>query len=211
MKSKITLVVLLLTIVCLAGASIFFGYKYFNEKENVTILTSEVETLRESNEEKQEETEPSQVVENTIEKLAIAKFDGNKVEGNFSSVEEQGRIITVGEASVAVGDRSSLGNKANQVFRYRDNNYVFGENGGPNIIDALYGTYDDGSSYYYAVLLEDGTVYYAKEQVSFEFKKVNIENAVRILPLKTTSENGRILGRLGVITDDGVTHVIEFV
>lgn len=86
MKSKITLVVLLLTIVCLAGASIFFGYKYFNEKENVTILTSEVETLRESNEEKQEETEPSQVIENTIEKLAIAKFDGNKVEGNFSSV-----------------------------------------------------------------------------------------------------------------------------
>ena len=55
------------------------------------------------------------------------------------------------------------------------------------------------------------SIEYAKEQVNFEFKKVNIENAVRILPLKTTNENGRILGRLGVITDDGVTHVIEFV
>ena len=202
MKSKITLVILLLLIVCLAGTSIFFGYSYFNEKENVTTLTSQVETLRESNEEKQEETAPSQVIENIVEKLAIAKFDGNKVEGKASSVEEQ--------ASVALGNRNTLGNKSQQVFRYRDVNYVFGDNGGPNIVDAIYGTYNDGGSYYYAVLLEDGTVQYAKEQANFEFKKVDIENAVRIVQLKITDENGRTGGRLGVITDDGVTHIIEF-
>ena len=210
MKSKITLVILLLIIICLAGTSIFFGYSYFNEKENVTTLTSEVETLRESNEEKQEETEPSQVIENIVERLAIAKFDGNKVEGKASSVEELGRIVSVGQASVAIGNRSTLGNKSQQVFRYRDVNYVFGDNGGPNIVDAIYGTYNDGSSYYYAVLLEDGTVQYAKEQANFEFKKVDIENAVRIVQLKITDENGRTGGRLGVITDDGVTHIIEF-
>ena len=62
MKSKITLVILLLLIVCLAGISIFFGYSYFNEKENVITLTSEVEKLRESSEQKQEETAPSQVI-----------------------------------------------------------------------------------------------------------------------------------------------------
>lgn len=210
MKSKITLVILLLLIVCLAGTSIFFGYSYFNEKENVTTLTSQVETLRESNEEKQEETAPSQVIENIVEKLAIAKFDGNKVEGKANSVEELGRIVSVGQASVSLGNRSTLGNKSQQVFRYKDVNYVFGDNGGPNIIDAIYGTYNDGSSYYYAVLLEDGTVQYAKEQANFEFKKVDIENAVRIIELKITDENGRIGGRLGVITDDGVTHIIEF-
>lgn len=210
MKSKITLVILLLLIVCLAGTSIFFGYSYFNEKENVTTLTSQVETLRESNEEKQEETAPSQVIENVVEKLAIAKFDGNKVEGKANSVEELGRIVSVGQASVSLGNRSTLGNKSQQVFRYKDVNYVFGDNGGPNIIDAIYGTYNDGSSYYYAVLLEDGTVQYAKEQANFEFKKVDIENAVRIIELKITDENGRIGGRLGVITDDGVTHIIEF-
>ena len=210
MKSKITLIILLLLIVCLAGTSIFFGYSYFNEKENVTTLTSQVETLRESNEEKQEETAPSQVIENIVEKLAIAKFDGNKVEGKANSVEELGRIVSVGQASVSLGNRSTLGNKSQQVFRYKDVNYVFGDNGGPNIIDAIYGTYNDGSSYYYAVLLEDGTVQYAKEQANFEFKKVDIENAVRIIELKITDENGRIGGRLGVITDDGVTHIIEF-
>lgn len=210
MKSKITLVILLLLIVCLAGTSIFFGYSYFNEKENVTTLTSQVETLRESNEEKQEETAPSQVIENIVEKLAIAKFDGNKVEGKANSVEEQGRIVSVGQASVALGNRNTLGNKSQQVFRYRDVNYVFGDNGGPNIVDAIYGTYNDGGSYYYAVLLEDGTVQYAKEQANFEFKKVGIENAVRIVQLKITDENGRTGGRLGVITDDGVTHIIEF-
>lgn len=210
MKSKITLVILLLLIVCLCGTSVFFGYNYFNEKENVTNLTSQVESLKESYEEKEEETEPSQVIENIVETFKIPEFDGNKVEGRATSVEEQGRIINVGEASVAIGNRSTLGNKSQQVFRYRDNNYTFGENGGPNIIDAIYGTYNDGSSYYYAVLLEDGTVYYAKEQVNFEFKKVDLENAVRIIQLKVTDENGHIAGRLGVITDDGVTHIVEF-
>ena len=60
------------------------------------------------------------------------------------------------------------------------------------------------------VLLEDGTVQYAKEQANFEFKKVDIENAGRIVQLKITDQNGRTGGRLAVITDDGVTHIIEF-
>ena len=149
MKSKITLIILLVLIIVLVGLSIFLGYSYLKEKENVTTLTSEVETLKESYDQKDEENEPSQVIEQVVEKedekLAIPKFDANKEERNASSVQEQGMLLQSGGAVVSLGDRSTLGNKSRQVFVYRDNNYVFGENGGPNIIDAIFATCDDGS------------------------------------------------------------------
>lgn len=211
MKSKISLIILLVVIVFLGALSFFLGYKYFGEKDTVKALNSQIEILKNEqaiNEQNSSNTENgvSQVVEN----LTIPKFDSSKVEGNLSSVQEQGRLETIGEAQVAIGNRDTLGNKSKQVFRYKNVNYTFGENGGPEIIDVIYGIYGNGGTYYYAVLLEDGTVQYAIEGASLEFKSIDIDNIVRIIELRDQDSNGIIFGRLGVITGDGVTHVVEF-
>lgn len=211
MKSKISLIILLVVIVFLGALSFFLGYKYFGEKDTVKALNSQIEILKNEqaiNEQNSSNTENgvSQVVEN----LTIPKFDSSKVEGNLSSVQEQGRLETIGEAQVAIGNRDTLGNKSKQVFRYKNVNYTFGENGGPEIIDVIYGIYGNGGTYYYAVLLENGTVQYAIEGASLEFKSIDIDNIVRIIELRDQDSNGIIFGRLGVITGDGVTHVVEF-
>ncbi len=213
MKSKITLIILLVVIIFLGALSFFLGYHYKQNIDEIEVLKDKIQSYEnqkiDNDNSKQPAVDSSNESNSVEEKLKIVKVDENKIEGNVSSVQEQARIINVGQAQVSIGDRETLGNKSRQVFRYKDNNYTFGENGGPVIVDALYGALNDGSSYYYAVLLEDGSVEYAIEESDLKFKKIEIKNVVRIVSLKTTDSNGKIYSKLGVITDDGVTHIIE--
>lgn len=214
MKSKITLGILLVVIIFLGALAFFFGYHYKENTNEIESLRDKVQSyenqkLDDKNSDKMPTVELPESSNTVKEKIIIARIDENKIDRSVSSVKEQARIINVGQAQVSIGDRETLGNKSKQVFRYKDNNYTFGENGGPVIIDAIYGANNDGSSYYYAVLLEDGSVEYAIEESDLKFKKSEITNAVRIVSLKVTDSNGRIYSRLGIITNDGVTHIVE--
>lgn len=96
MKSKITLIILLVAIVILATTTVVFGYKYNKEKQSAQSLTSEVEELKANSE--LEESESSQVIEKEVLKYTISKFDSDKVDASqreevYESCEECGEYL----------------------------------------------------------------------------------------------------------------------
>lgn len=217
MKSKITLIVLLSVIFFLGALSFFLGYHYFKTQDEIDTLTGIVNELT-----KAPEVGEDVVVDETVntdatateptvkevEKLAIAKFDPNKIDGVVESVEEIQNTISIGNAKVLrqMAGGEIMGGYNGTIFELNGKNYTFG---GTKIVDAIYASYGDGSASYYAVLLEDGTVQYAMSGYDLIFKKSTLENVVRIISLKTTTAEGRIVCTLGAITSDGVTHIIN--
>lgn len=106
MKSKITLSILIIVIIFLGILSFFFGYKYLDEKNSVNELNTQIEELKNANKQNGESSKPSEIAENTIEKLAIAKIDTSKVEiddgytytGSFDFDERNGIQVIIGES-----------------------------------------------------------------------------------------------------------------
>ena len=92
MKSKITLIVLIVVIVFFAALSFFFGYKYLNSDEKINELTAQVESLSNEKQELEvqlgdkEETENIQNEVQTVEKLTIPKIDNNKIDAANSGL-----------------------------------------------------------------------------------------------------------------------------
>lgn len=212
MKSKITLIVVVTIMIFLLSCIFFLGYNCLKSENNIQALNKKIDSLTQLQEIESQKTEgrttaePSQVVE--TEKLAIAKLESDKIEGDVTKVEEMFNTIKIGNATVrrqSTGNEM-IGNYQGQILEYNDKNYTFN---GVKIIDAIYSIYGDGSSSYYAVLLEDGTVQYSIEMNELQFKKVELDNIVRIISLKTTNSDSRIISTLGVITSDGITHVID--
>lgn len=90
MKSKITLIVLIVIIIFLAALSFFFGYEYFNGKKQVEQLNETVETLTKVSEQMEENTTndtATEVIEKVVEKGVIAKYDYNKVTNKLPNKE----------------------------------------------------------------------------------------------------------------------------
>ncbi len=78
MKSKITLVILIVIIIFLTALSFFFGYKYFDGKKQIGHLNETVETLSKVSEQNKENTTNNNATE-VIEKRVIAKYDYSKI------------------------------------------------------------------------------------------------------------------------------------
>lgn len=220
MKNKITLIILIFIIIILLAVSIFFGINFTQNKNTIKQMEKSIENLNqqlESNKDNNISTTTENDNSNLPNSMVIPKFnssniDTSNIEGNIDSVEEEGHTISIGKADVSIGKTISSGSSSGlktSTFNFEGNEYTFN---GLNIVNAIHHFHGQGSQDYYAVLLEDGTVYYAVYTSGLDdklnFEKLDIEDAVSIISLKTT-QSGRILSRLGVITSDGVTHIIK--
>ncbi len=229
MKSKITLIILIVVIVFLGALSFFFGYKYLDTNDKVNELTAQVDTLNkekeeiqaqineENNEEDNKEAEPEIQV---VEKLTIAKLDPNKVDISRSGLDVE-EVIENGvkknlstDLDYIVGPTTSYPGFTIDYydfqFRFNDKTYNFD---GKQIVEVQTQSHGASSSWYIIVLLDDGTIRYALRNYNttdLDFKEYDLQDVVKIIPVAVKTSEGKIIPRVGAITSDGVTHVLPF-
>ena len=226
MKSRITLIILIVVIVFLGALSFFFGYKYLNSDEKINELTAQVESL--SNEKQEIETqlgekEGTDNVQNevqTVEKLTIPKVDSSKIDASNSGLEveevlETGVIKNIDNSlSYIMGPTTSYysGGESNYDFQFRlnDRKYSFD---GKQIVDVQTQSHGTATSAYIIVLLDDGTIQYALKNydtTDLQFEEYDLKDVVRIAQIAVKTTNGRTTSRVGAITSDGYTHILPY-
>lgn len=225
MKSKITLIILISVIVFLGALSFFFGYKYLNSNDKVNELTKQVESLSKEKEEIQvqvneEENKEVEKEIKTVEKLAIAKLDPNKVDTSRSGLDVE-EVIESGVSksidntlSYIVGPTTSYPgytiDNYDYQFRFNDKKYDFD---GKQIVEVQTQSHRTATSWYIIVLLDDGTIRYALKNydtTDLEFKEYDLQDIVKITQVAVKVVGGKITSRVGAITNDGVTHVLPY-
>ncbi len=218
MKSKITLVILLVIIIFLGSLSFFLGYKWYKEKDNVQALNIQIEILKneqEINEQNNNNTEngASQVVE----VLAIPKFDSNKVDiseredAKPTNIKEEGSFNYKGEDGLSY----TLGPKTenSKQLKYRGKEYDISTTA--NIIDVCYQSPGYAGANFVIFLLDDGTIKYTfirydnNENAELEIKDYNLKNVVALKGFSYTGVTGKVISCVGAITNDGVTHLLS--
>ena len=226
MKSKITLIILIVVIVFLGALTFFFGYKYLNSDEKINELTAQVESLSNEKQElevqlgNKEETENIQNEVQTVEKLTIPKIDNNKIDAANSGLEieevlESGVIKNIDNSlSYIIGPTTSYysGGESNYDFQFRlnDKKYNFD---GKQIVDVQTQSHGTATSAYIIVLLDDGTIQYALKNydtTDLQFKEYDLKNVVRIMQVAVKTTSGRATSRVGAITSDGYTHILPY-
>ena len=226
MKSRITLIILIVVIVFLGALSFFFGYKYLNSDEKINELTAQVESL--SNEKQEIETqlgekEGTDNVQNevqTVEKLTIPKVDSSKIDASNSGLEveevlESGVIKNIDNSlSYIMGPTTSYysGGESNYDFQFRlnDRKYSFD---GKQIVDVQTQSHGTATSAYIIVLLDDGTIQYALKNydtTDLQFEEYDLKDVVRIAQIAVKTTNGRTTSRVGAITSHVYTHILPY-
>lgn len=219
MKSKITLIILLVVILFLAALSFFFGVNYFQSKgkidelnEQVLAYTNEIEELK--NQEPVTET-----------KMVMPKFDPNKVDASqrenvYVSAEEYGsnkQAIT--GFTYREGPRKNLStisieSDATSQMTIYGKDYNISDK---NIVDLKIQNRDTSSGWYIIALLDDGTIKYAAHDykvsqsgASLEFKNYSLTDVVGLVQLQMKTTSGKNIQCVGAITSDGVTHLLPY-
>lgn len=218
MKSKITLIVLIVVIVFFAALSFFFGYKYLNSDEKINELTAQVEQLSNNPNIQEETTQEPQV--QTVEKLAIPQIDLNKIEkidnDNIVDYKLTSEHIRESEnVSYLLGKGTtytpmSVENYDYQ-FLFKGKGYTF-EN--KSIVEVKY-QYLGATAGYYVLLFDDGTVSYTRveytlESPTLEFIDTGLQNVVKLSTIGIEYQNGRVVPYVCAITSDGITHIIDY-
>ena len=225
MKSKISLIILVVIIIFLGAATAFLGYYYGEQKEELEALTAKVNELTQV-----PEVDGDVVVDETpdittqeptvteVEKLVIAKFDSSKVDNsartNMTNVEESASTVTMGDITYRKGPKKSITSSSiydvEYQVRYKNATYTLSDTA--NIVDVRMQNSGVSSINYMIVLLDDGTIKYSKveyEGTTLEFKDYTaIKDAVALVTIGST--NGRAQVGVGAITSDGVTHVLPY-
>lgn len=214
MKSKITLIILLVIIFFLASLSIFLGYYYNKKATEVENLTAQIEILSNT-----QTTENEQIV-TEIEKLAIAKYDSEKLDNSkksdFTIFEPVAEYVTMSSDLVyRKGPKKEISSSAIQdsmyQLRYKTKVYTLSDTA--NIVDLKTQSTGVNSGAYFIVLLDDGTIQYAKTtatSLELEFKKyTDFTDVVALVKLGST-EHGKGANFIGAITSDGVTHILPY-
>ncbi|MBQ8379696.1 MAG: hypothetical protein IJX34_02655 [Clostridia bacterium] len=213
MKSKITLVILLAIILFLGALSLFFGYYYFKTEGELETLTGIVNELT-----KVPEDTTGIEVEEPVEKIAIAKFDSTKLDNSArTSVvnpEESAYTVSLGDITYRKGPKKSITSSSiyelDYQIKYKTQTYTLSETA--NILDVRGQHAGVSSRNYIIILMDDGTIKYSLveyESTTLEFKDYSeIKDAVALVNLGTT--NGKPQVSVGVITSDGVTHILPY-
>lgn len=215
MKSKITLVILLVIIIFLGALSFYFGYEYFKTKDEVNALNSQVDILKKEqvlNESNKEiiENDENEVVET----LSIPKFDSNKVDASVIQNAQVTNIEEIGYIEEGTNDFSYVtGPSQNPGFqvKYKGKEYILSNTA--NIIDTKNNRSGSNGTWYKVFLLDDGTIKYAfmtaedNENTNLEIKDYNLKDVVALVNISYTTARGNY-SRLGAITSDGVTHIL---
>ena len=213
MKSKITLVILLVIIIFLGALSFFLGYKYLNEKDTVKALNSQVEILKNEQVINEQNSSNSENGSNqVVEVLSIPKFDSSKVDTSaLGNVE----ITNIKEVECVEENPSDFiyvtGPQAYFQVRYKAKNYTISNTA--NIIDAKNNSVGSAGIWHKVFLLDDGTLKYTlvgaddPENKELEIKDYDLNNVVALVNVSYTTPRGTYT-RLGAITSDGVTHIL---
>lgn len=228
MKSKITLIILLVVIVFLSALSFFFGYKYLNAndevkslKERIDVMTKLVEDMDE-NQQKVEDGKDDET-ENVKKSIEIPKFDEKKVDIsareslNPQNIKENG--VLVADSSYNFQYRIGPSTNANLTslddvsikyqVRYHGREYNISDTA--NIVDVKYQYPGFHGVSYAIILLDDGSIKYTCIKVEddgndLEFKDYDIKDVVSLVKLEYSTP--RKMTCIGAITSDGVTHLL---
>lgn len=220
MKSKITLLVLIVVIVFLASLSFFFGYKYLNSNDKINELTAQVEELSKNQDETLEQEDVQESQTQVTEKLTIPQVNLDKLEkldsDNIVGYKLTSEYIRESDnLSYILGTGTtytpmSVENYDYQ-FLYRGKGYTFGDKG---IVEVKH-QYMGATEGYYILLFDDGTVSYAlastvSEDPTLTFIDTGLKDVVKLSTIGIEYQNGRIAPFVCAITNDGVTHIITY-
>lgn len=224
MKSKVTLIILLSVILFLGALSFFFGYHYLKTGDELEALTARVNELTQTPEtdgDVVDDTTDTTVDEPTVvqtEKLAIANFDASKVDNSartdMTGVVESGTIVNVGDVAYRIGPKENITSSArdeiNYQIRYKEQTYTLSETA--NIVDVRFQNAGVSSKNYMIILMDDGTIKYSLieyEATTLEFKDyTQVKDVVALVNVANAS--GRPMVGVGLITSDGVTHILPY-
>lgn len=218
MKSKITLVILLVIIIFLGALSFYFGYEYFKTKDEVNALNSQVDILKNEqviNEQNSSNTENEE--NQVVEVLSIPKFDSSKVDTSARESAKPTNIKEIGNYTYEddnsfnymIGPAGDLGAQIN----YKGRKYNLSDKA--NIVDVAYQSPGYNGANFVLFLLDDGTIKYTfisyndNENTELEIKDYNLINVVALKRLSYTGATGKIIPCVGAITSDGITHLIS--
>ena len=212
MKSKVTVIILIVVIVFLGALSFFFGYKFLNSDEKINELIAQVESLTNENQEIQTqlgqggEANGTQNEVQTVEKLIIPKFDyekGSTYNGEKLSYDGYTCYTDTGSCYIK-------GNTANYQNSSSNSNEKHTYTIDENIVDVVRTWISDGSNIATCILGESGNVYInlLGNNGDNMTKIDSVSNICRLFVTTLTNEQGRQLRTIVGVDTDGNNHDI---
>ena len=208
MKSKVTVIILIVVIVFLGALSFFFGYKFLNSDEKINELIAQVESLTNENQKIQTqlgqggEADGTQNEVQTVEKLIIPKFDyekGSTYNGENLSYDGYTCYTDTGYCYVK-GNTANFSSNSNEEYIYTIDE---------NIVDAVRTWIGQGSNIATCLLGESGNVYINLFGRDNNMTKIDsVSNICRLFVTTLTDRQGRQLRTIVGVDTDGNNHDI---
>ena len=208
MKSKVTVIILIVVIVFLGALSFFFGYKFLNSDEKINELIAQVESLTNENQEIQTqlgqggEAVGTQNEVQTVEKLIIPKFDyekGSTYNGENLSYDGYTCYTDTGYCYVKE-NTANFSSNSNEEYTYTIDE---------NVVDAVRTWIGQGSNIATCLLGESGNVYINLFGRDNNMTKIDsVSNICRLFVTTLTDGQGRQLRTIVGVDTDGNNHDI---
>ena len=209
MKSKVTVIILIVIIVFLGALSFFFGYKFLNSAEKINELIAQVESLTNENQEIQTqlgqggEADGTQNEVQTVEKLIIPKFDyekGSTYNGENLSYDGYTCYTDTGYCYVKE-NTANFSSNSNEEYTYTIDE---------NVVDAVRTWIGQGSNIATCLLGESGNVYInlLGNNGDNMTKIDSVSNICRLFVTTLTDGQGRQLRTIVGVDTDGNNHDI---
>ena len=208
MKSKVTVIILIVIIVFLGALSFFFGYKFLNSDEKINELIAQVESLTNENQEIQTqlgqggEADGTQNEVQTVEKLIIPKFDyekGSTYNGENLSYDGYTCYTDTGYCYVKE-NTANFSSNSNEEYTYTIDE---------NVVDAVRTWIGQGSNIATCLLGESGNVYINLFGRDNNMTKIDsVSNICRLFVTTLTDGQGRQLRTIVGVDTDGNNHDI---
>ena len=208
MKSKVTVIILIVVIVFLGALSFFFGYKFLNSDEKINELIAQVESLTNEKQEIQTqlgqggEADGTQNEVQTVEKLIIPKFDyekGSTYNGENLSYDGYTCYTDTGYCYVKE-NTANFSSNSNEEYTYTIDE---------NVVDAVRTWIGQGSNIATCLLGESGNVYINLFGRDNNMTKIDsVSNICRLFVTTLTDGQGRQLRTIVGVDTDGNNHDI---
>ena len=208
MKSKVTVIILIVVIVFLGALSFFFGYKFLNSDEKINELIAQVESLTNEKQEIQTqlgqggEADGTQNEVQTVEKLIIPKFDyekGSTYNGENLSYDGYTCYTDTGYCYVKE-NTANFSSNSNEEYTYTIDE---------NVVDAVRTWIGQGSNIATCLLGESGNVYINLFGRDNNMTKIDsVSNICRVFVTTLTDGQGRQLRTIVGVDTDGNNHDI---
>lgn len=200
MKSKITLIILLVIIFFLGALSFFLGYKYYESNNKVSELNLQIENMSKEENEKsleEEKTDNKVLDDGVIYKYnpsKIVNFDAEYISAYYEGVYRGSLTINGNKVTIVLPENGSLNGSNNREEFY------FNE----EIVSVVSSTIGQGQIEMIAFLSESGKVYisYGDKDLSDNIELTNLPKIYKLVCTTYSNEIG-IFGTIVGIDADG--------